>query len=82
MGYPVGIVSGLALGIDTIAHETALAVGLPTFAFPGSGLNPSVLYPRTNLHLAEKSSHREVDSFQNLHQTSKQLSGVFRNAID
>jgi len=53
-GYPVGIVSGLALGIDTIAHETALAVGLPTFAFPGSGLNPSVLYPRTNLHLAEK----------------------------
>lgn len=53
-GYPVVIVSGLASGIDSIAHETALEVRLPTIAFPGSGLDPSVIAPRQNLKLAEK----------------------------
>ena len=53
-GYPVIIVSGLALGIDTIAHKTAMSVGLTTIAFPGSGLDNSVLYPRTNLSLAQE----------------------------
>lgn len=53
-GYPVVIVSGLALGIDTIAHKAALSVGLKTIAFPGSGLSDKVLYPRTNLGLANE----------------------------
>ncbi|MDO8520745.1 MAG: DNA-processing protein DprA [bacterium] len=53
-GYDIAIVSGLALGIDTIAHESAMAAGLPTIAVPGSGLDPSVLYPRSNLQLAER----------------------------
>ena len=53
-GYPIVIVSGLAMGIDTIVHETALRVGLTTIAFPGSGLDPKVLYPRTNHRLAQK----------------------------
>lgn len=53
-GYPIVIVSGLALGIDTIAHKTALEVGLVTISFPGSGLNDNVLYPRTNIKLAEE----------------------------
>src|SRR3989344_452599 len=53
-GYPICIVSGLALGIDGIAHQTALATGLPTVAIPGSGLSNSVLYPRTNLGLAHE----------------------------
>lgn len=52
--FPVTIVSGLALGIDTIAHETALEAGLPTIAVPGSGLAETVLYPRANLRLAKK----------------------------
>ena len=53
-GTDIYIVSGLALGIDTVAHETALAVGLPTIAFPGSGLDASVLYPASNFSLAER----------------------------
>ncbi|OGZ12465.1 MAG: DNA protecting protein DprA [Candidatus Lloydbacteria bacterium RIFCSPHIGHO2_02_FULL_54_17] len=53
-GYDIAVVSGLALGIDTIAHEAAMATGLPTIAVPGSGLDPSVLYPRSNLGLAKR----------------------------
>lgn len=53
-GYPIVIVSGLALGTDTLAHEEALSAGLKTVAVPGSGLSEKVLYPRTNLRLAEK----------------------------
>ena len=51
-GYDIAIVSGLALGIDTIAHEAAMHTGLKTIAVPGSGLDPAVLYPRTNVQLA------------------------------
>lgn len=53
-GYPIVIVSGLAMGIDSIAHKTALEVGLTTMSFPGSGLDNSVLYPRSNIKLAEE----------------------------
>lgn len=53
-GYPLVIVSGLALGIDTLAHEAALAAGLKTIAVPGSGLDRSVLHPRSNCRLADK----------------------------
>ena len=52
--YPIVIVSGLALGIDTIAHKTAMEVGLTTISFPGSGLDNNVLYPRTNINLAQE----------------------------
>ncbi|MEK7646689.1 MAG: DNA-protecting protein DprA [Patescibacteria group bacterium] len=53
-GYPIVIVSGLAIGIDSIAHEAALEAGLSTVAFPGSGLSPAVLYPRSKQYLAEQ----------------------------
>jgi DNA processing protein len=53
-GLPVVIVSGLALGIDSIAHRSALDYGLLTIAVPGSGLNDSVLYPATHLNLARE----------------------------
>jgi DNA processing protein len=53
-GYPIVIVSGLAMGIDSIAHRTALNSGLTTISFPGSGLDNKVLYPRTNIKLAQE----------------------------
>jgi len=53
-GYPVGIVSGLALGVDALAHEAALENNLYTLAVPGSGLDESVLYPSTNKRLARR----------------------------
>lgn len=52
--YNVGIVSGLALGIDSLAHEAALRNGLYTLAVPGSGLDTSVLYPATHKPLARR----------------------------
>lgn len=48
------IVSGLAMGIDGIAHKAALQAGLKTISFPGSGLNNDVLYPRLNRPLAKE----------------------------
>ena len=53
-GYPVSIVSGLALGIDGIAHEAALKASLHTIAIPGSGLDERVLYPACHRDLARR----------------------------
>jgi DNA processing protein len=51
-GYPIGIVSGLALGIDSLAHEAALRNNLYTLAIPGGGLDDSVIYPASHKSLA------------------------------
>lgn len=48
------IVSGLAKGIDTIAHKAAIANSLPTIAVLGCGL--ANIYPRENIPLAKKIS--------------------------
>ncbi len=53
-GYPIVIVSGLAIGIDTIAHKAALENDLTTISFPGSGLDNNILYPRANIKLAQE----------------------------
>ncbi len=53
-GQPVVIVSGLAIGIDTVAHTAALRAKLKTIAIPGSGLDRSVLHPPSNRRLADQ----------------------------
>lgn len=48
------IVSGLALGIDALAHQAALAAGLPTIAVLGGGIDDPAIFPRNNYALAQK----------------------------
>ncbi len=52
-GYHICIVSGLAYGIDSIAHRAAMNAGMKTIAIPGSGLDDNVLYPRQHFTLAQ-----------------------------
>ena len=54
--YGVVIVSGLALGVDTLAHQATLEAGGVTVAVVVNQL-PDVS-PRTNLHIAEKLSNK------------------------
>lgn len=51
-GLPVCIVSGLAYGIDAHAHSEAIKNNIPCIAFPGSGIDDAILYPRSNIRLA------------------------------
>jgi DNA processing protein len=48
------IVSGLARGVDTLAHQKALDLGLRTIAVLGSGLDK--IWPTSNQKLAQKIS--------------------------
>jgi len=48
------IVSGLAPGIDTLAHQTCLKTKRETIAVLGTGLDEKSIYPKSNLLLAKK----------------------------
>ncbi len=52
VGAGFTIISGLARGVDTIAHQTAVEGGCRTIAVLGGGLKK--IYPPENIRLAEK----------------------------
>ncbi|MEK7546403.1 MAG: DNA-processing protein DprA [Patescibacteria group bacterium] len=52
LGRPV--VSGLALGVDGVAHEAALRAGGYTVAVIGSGADDASIYPRAHFGLAKR----------------------------
>lgn len=51
----IGIISGGAYGIDSLAHELALKHGFYTLAVFGCGID--IIYPKTNKNLFEKILH-------------------------
>ena len=51
------ILSGLAIGTDTVVHRTALGIGLPTVAVMATGLD--MIYPHVNTNLAERIASSE-----------------------
>ena len=53
-GYPIAIVSGLAMGIDALSHEVALDNSLFVIAFPGSGISEKSLSYNPNTKLIER----------------------------
>jgi DNA processing protein len=87
--FDVVIVSGLARGIDTIAHETALKNEMPTIAILGSGIEH--IYPKENKKLAEQiienglilSEFEEFDPPINFHfvQRNRIISGLSLGTI-
>lgn len=48
------VISGLAKGIDSIAHKTALENKAKTIAVLGSGIDEKSFYPKENINLMEK----------------------------
>ena len=50
----VPIVSGLAFGIDSLAHRVCVEAQQPTIAVLGSGIDDHSIYPRTHISLAHQ----------------------------
>ena len=82
-GYPITVVSGLAIGIDAVAHGAALRAGLTTIAVVGSGLDDMVLYPRSNRPLAHNILKHDGTLLSELEPTARAAPYTFpsRNRI-
>jgi len=65
------IVSGMALGCDTLAHKAAIHHGGKTIAVIGSGLN--AIYPKANTHLYNEmiSNHLVISEYPHYIQPEK-----------
>ncbi|MCK9438724.1 MAG: DNA-processing protein DprA [Patescibacteria group bacterium] len=50
----LNIISGLAIGIDSLAHEESLLNNLKTIAVLGSGLGQEVIHPKSNRRLVRE----------------------------
>lgn len=50
----ITIVSGMALGIDALAHHAAIEAGGQTVAVLGTGIDDASIYPTSNRGLAQK----------------------------
>lgn len=50
----INIISGLAIGIDSLAHQTVLDCGGQTIAVLGSGLDYNSIYPYQNRYFIEE----------------------------
>lgn len=70
--YGYVVVSGLAEGIDTVAHETAIAAGGKTIAVLGTPLDKA--YPARNAKLLEtiKREHLAISQFPEGHPYKKE----------
>jgi DNA processing protein len=75
------IISGLARGVDTIAHQTAIEFGGKTIAVLGGGLNN--IFPRENIALAQKIARTFGAVVSEYHPDAPSLPGNFpaRNRI-
>lgn len=76
----ITIVSGLARGVDKIAHETAISLGGKTIAVIAGGIDH--IYPRENISLANKiiDSHLIISEYPP-HMTPKKWQFPKRNRI-
>ena len=75
------IISGLALGVDTVAHETAIYSGGKTVAVLGTGID--YCYPSSNKRLYKelKDYHLIISEYPPNDTTYKQYSFPIRNRI-
>jgi DNA processing protein len=91
-GYPIIIVSGLAIGIDGLAHEAALEVSLKTISIPGSGLDWNALYPYRHHALADRIissggcllsefKHEQTGTFWSFPQRNRLMAGISKATL-
>jgi DNA processing protein len=53
-GYPITVVSGLAMGVDDYVHQVSLDKGLPCIGVLGTSLLGNEYYPRQTKHTADR----------------------------
>ena len=78
-GYDICIVSGMATGIDEIAHNAAIENNIPTVGVLASSLE--IRYPKSNNYLYDKMENELLISEFPLFTNPQKQNFVFRNRI-